>query len=256
LGKGVPCRIWNCTRRIRAERVHGRQQVWFCTFKEQRLDVFVDHPTGTRSRCPQCSLPLACNDHTPERRWRHLDRCPFKTLPHASAPRVDCSEHGVKQVSVAWAGKGSRFTIRLRRPVIQLLLATQTITAEMSIQRSERNQTLSIVKRAVGKEKALRDSQAVPRLAIDKKAIPMGQNYIAHLYDLVNGTVEGISRGHDRDRGVACLPRLSEAEIQSGEKTAMHMSASNVQAAKQVIPLAENKIVNNRFTCCRWLLRL
>ena len=98
------------------QEILGLKSPWAVTnvalnLKEQQVDVFVGHPSGTKFCCPECSLTLPCYDHTPERQWRHLDSCQFRTLLHASVPRVDCPEHGVRQVSVPWAEKGSRFTI-------------------------------------------------------------------------------------------------------------------------------------------------
>jgi transposase len=67
---------------------------------QQQVDVFVEHPSGTKFRCPECSLQLPCCDHTRERQWRHLDSCQFKTILNSSIPRLRCPEHGVKQVQV------------------------------------------------------------------------------------------------------------------------------------------------------------
>ena len=108
---------------------------------QQQVDVFVEHPSGTKFRCPECSLQLPCYDHTQERQWRHLDSFQFKTLLHASIPRVNCPKHGVNQVRVPWAEKGSRFTILLERFSIQVLLATQTVKGAISILRTKWDQT-------------------------------------------------------------------------------------------------------------------
>ena len=215
--------------------------------EQQQVDVFVEHPSGTKFCCPECSEALPCYDHTSERQWRHLDSCQFKTLLHARIPRVNCPQHGVKQVQVPWAAKGSRFTILFERFAIQVLLATQTVTGAMSILRTKWDQTWSIVERAVARGKERKESQAVPRLGIDEKAYLKGQSYITLLYDLDNSTVEAISDGNDTESGIACLSQLSEAQIQSVEAIAMDMSAAYVKAAKHVIPLAENKIVHDRF---------
>ncbi|MFN9237376.1 MAG: transposase family protein [Planctomyces sp.] len=79
--------------------------------ERQQVDVFVEHPSGTMFCCPECSETLPCHDHTSERQWRHFDSCQLKTLLHASIPQVNCPRHGVIQVRVPWADKGSRFTI-------------------------------------------------------------------------------------------------------------------------------------------------
>ena len=214
---------------------------------QQQVDVFVEHPSGTKFCCPECSKQLPCYDHTQERQWRHLDSCQFKTVLHASIPRIDCPEHGVKQVQVPWAGKGSRFTSLFERFAIQVLLATQNVKGAMSILRTKWDQTWSIVERAVARGRSRKETTMLPRLGIDEKAFLKGQNYITLLYDLDHSTVEAISDGNDTDSGIACLSQLSGEQIQSIKAIAMDMSAAYVKAAKQVIPLAENKIVHDRF---------
>lgn len=96
----------------------------------------MDHPRGTKFCCPECEQELPCYDHAVERRWRHLDSCQFKTFLVARLPRVNCPEHGVKNVSVPWAEKSSRFTLLFERLAIDLLLATQTVTGAMGILRT------------------------------------------------------------------------------------------------------------------------
>ncbi|MCE3017702.1 MAG: transposase [Pirellula sp.] len=59
--------------------------------------------------------------------------------------------------------------------------------------------------------------------------------------------VEAVSEGNDTNAAVACFSKLSEKQIASVEAIAMDMSSAYVKAAKQVIPLAESKIVHDRF---------
>ncbi len=146
-----------------------------------------------------------------------------------------------------WAEKGSRFTSLFERFAIQALLATQNVKGAMSILRTKWDQTWSIVERAVARGKARKETTMMPRPGIDEKAFLKGQNDITLLYNLDNSTVEAISDGNDTDSGIACLSQLSDEQIQSIEAIAMDMSAAYVKAAKQVIPLAENKIVHDRF---------
>src|SRR5579872_1398697 len=78
--------------------------------KDQRVDVWAEHPRGAVWGCPSCSLELTAYDHAEERVWRHLDSCQFQTFLHARIPRVQCPNHGVVQVMVPWAEPKSRFT--------------------------------------------------------------------------------------------------------------------------------------------------
>ena len=215
--------------------------------EEQQIDVCVEHPSGTKFCCPECGKSLACYDHVRDRQWRHLDSCQFKTILHAAVPRVQCPEHGVKQVRLPWAEKQSRFTILFERLAIDVLLATQTVTGAMSILRTNWDQTWNLLQRAVRRGQDRKDDKPLPRIGIDEKAFSKGQSYITLLYDLDNSTVEAITDGNNTESGNACFSKLSLEQIVSVEAVAMDMSAAYVKAAKQCIPLAEEKIVHDRF---------
>ncbi|MEI8018406.1 MAG: ISL3 family transposase [Schlesneria sp.] len=217
------------------------------SIEQQQVDVFVEHPTGTKFCCPECQESLSCYDHAEERCWRHLDSCQFKTILHARIPRVECPTHGVKQVAVPWAEKGSRFTVMFERFAIQVLLATQNVKGAMSILRTKWDQTWSIVERAVARGQVRKQDLPMPWVGIDEKAFLKGQNYITLVYDLDHSTVEAISDGNDTEAGLKALSELSESQLQSIEAIAMDMSPAYVKAAKQAIPLAESKIVHDRF---------
>ena len=85
-----------------------------------RVDVWAGHPRRTRFACPECQRELAVYDHSQERAWRHLDSCGFGTYLHADPPRVDCPEHGVRQVRLPWAEPNSRFTVLFERLAIDV----------------------------------------------------------------------------------------------------------------------------------------
>jgi len=84
-------------------------------------DLWAEHRDATRWPCLECAQTLACHDHAEERVWRHLDTCQFQTFRHARVPRVDCPTHGVREVSVPWAGPRSRFTLLMERLIIDLI---------------------------------------------------------------------------------------------------------------------------------------
>ncbi len=209
--------------------------------------VHVDHPRGTKFCCPECEQALPCYDHADERRWRHLDSCQYKTFLVARLPRVNCPEHGVKNVSVPWAEKSSRFTLLFERLAVDILLATQTVTGAMHILRTSWDETWYFVLRAVRRGQDRKETKLLPRIGIDEKAFAKGHDYMTLLYDLDNSTVEAISEGRDADSGIACISQLLPEQIASVEAVAMDMSAAYVKATKQTIPWAEDKIVHDRF---------
>lgn len=215
--------------------------------ENSELRVSVGHPPGASFRCPECQVSLACHDHAEERRWRHLDSCQFQTILTARVPRVKCPEHGVKNVDVPWAEKHSRFTILFERLAIDVLLATQTVKGAMSVLGTKWDQTWNIIVRAVARGQNRKLNKLLPRIGLDEKAFKKGHNYITLLYDLDNSTVEAISQGNDADAAKACYSQLSTEQIQSVEAVAMDMSAAYVKATRETIPLAEEKIVHDRF---------
>ena len=81
----------------------------------KRVDVFVGHPDGLKWPCPICRKEFPLKDHSDERAWRHLDTCQCKTYLHAKPPRVNCPEHGVRQVILPWAEDMARFTAVFER---------------------------------------------------------------------------------------------------------------------------------------------
>lgn len=213
----------------------------------EQIVIEVEHPQGTRFCCPECDQKLACYDHAAPREWRHLDSCQYKTILRAAVPRVKCPEHGVKQVAVPWAEPGSRFTILFEAFAIDLLRATQNVEGARKILRTGWEQTWNIIRRAVERGRLRKKDLPMPRIGIDEKAFAKGQSYLTLLYDLDRSTVEVISEGNDTAAADACFSQLSPMQIDSVEAIAMDMSAAYVRSTKANIPLAEEKIVHDRF---------
>ena len=213
----------------------------------QEIRVHVEHPRGAKFCCPECQTELPCHDHAEERRWRHLDSCQFKTILIARQPRVNCPEHGVKTAIVPWAAKNSRFTMLFERFAIDVLLMTQTVQGAQTILRTSWDETWHILQKAVARGKARKTALPLPRIGIDEKAFRKGHDYVTLICDLDRSTVEAISDGNDVAAGNACFSQLAATQIASIQAIAMDMSAAYVQSAKQNIPLAEEKIVHDRF---------
>lgn len=215
--------------------------------EEEEIVVRVSHPRGTKFCCPECNAECAVYDHGEERRWRHLDSCQFRTILTACPPRVNCPTHGIKTVRVPWADTGSRFTMLFEAFAIDVLLRTQTVTGAMAILRLKWDATWNIMQRAVQRGKARKEALPLPRIGIDEKAFKKGHSYLSMIYDLDRSTVEAISEGNDTEAAKACFSQLTEEQVASVEAIAMDMSAAYVKAAKETIPLAESKIVHDRF---------
>ena len=213
----------------------------------EQIIIDVYHPRGTKFCCPQYDKPLSCYDYYAAHQWRHLDSCQYRTILRASVPRVKCSEHGVKQVEVPWAEAGSRFTLMFEAFAIDLLQATQNVEGARKILRTGWDQTWNIVVRTIQRGKLRKEDLPMPRVGIDEKSFAKGQSYLTLLYDLDRSTVEAISEGNNTASADDCFSKLSSTQTDSIEAIAMDMSAAYVRSAKANIPLAEEKIVHDRF---------
>ena len=83
--------------------------------ERRRLDLRIDFRKGARFPCPECGA-AGCKVHDTElRTWRHLNFFEHEAYLIARVPRVDCPDHGVKQVQVPWARVGLTSRCCLRR---------------------------------------------------------------------------------------------------------------------------------------------
>lgn len=90
-------------------------------------------------------------------------------------------------------------------------------------------------------------NDALPRIDIDEKAFRKGQKYITLIYNLDQSTVKAISDRNDTEAATDAFSQLSEEQLGSVQAIAMDMNVAYVKSAKANIPLAEEKIVHDRF---------
>ena len=48
------------------------------------VHIYLDHAADVTWSCPECSAPSPLYDHQPERCWRHLDTCQYRTILHVT----------------------------------------------------------------------------------------------------------------------------------------------------------------------------
>lgn len=160
---------------------------------KNRIDIYLTHPAKTIWNCPECSETGYCYDHTEERVWRHLDTCQFKTFIHAQIPRVNCPNHGVRQVHVPWAEKGSRFTLLMERLIIHVLQQCSTVEGARRLVDISWDQAWGVMKRAVQRGLRRKKERLVRYIGIDEKAFRKGHKHMTVVCDLYRGTVEYVS---------------------------------------------------------------
>lgn len=80
-------------------RILGIEAPWYVDRVELKLaegevHVYLEHYGLVNWQCPECGGPAKHYDHQPERQWRHLDPCQYRTIQHAQPPRGECGELG------------------------------------------------------------------------------------------------------------------------------------------------------------------
>jgi transposase len=212
-----------------------------------RVDIFVEHPAGMKWQCPHCQRELSCYDHSPERTWRHLDTCQLETHLHARIPRVQCPEHGVVQVAVAWAEERGRFTLLMERFIIEALLACQTTQGACDLLRISWDQAWHVAERAVARGQVRKEALVMPHIGVDEKAFRRGHSYMTVVNDIERGTVEYVTEDRDKASLQRYFQELTDEQRQGIEAVAMDMWEPYVQATLEALPLAQEKIVFDRF---------
>jgi len=214
--------------------------------KEQRVDVWAEHPENAVWECPRCSKKLPLYDHSEERTWRHLDSCQFQTHLHARIPRVECDEHGVVQVKVPWAEPRSRFTLLFERLAIDVLSQCD-ISGATGILRISWDEAWGLMQRAVKRGKERKKARVVRRIGVDEKAAAKGHRYLTLVCDLDDGTVEHIAEDRKQESLDGYYAGLSKKQLNGIEAVAMDMWKPYIQSTLAKVPDAAGKIVFDRF---------
>ena len=217
------------------------------SIKDGQVDVQLRHKNEIKWECPECGKELSIYDHAEERTWRHLDTCQFQTLIHARVPRVDCNEHGVRQVKVPWAEARSRFTLLMERLVIDVLQETATVEGARRLLNLSWDEVHGVMQRAVKRGRSRKKREPKPLIGVDEKSFRKGHKYMTVVCDVAEGTVEHVSVGRSAESLEEYYSSLSAEEREGIEAVAMDMWPAYTGATRKWIPDADEKIVFDRF---------
>lgn len=211
---------------------------------ESRVEVHV----GTKSHaweCPVCGGPASRHDAVP-RHWRHLDTCQFQTILVAMVPRVRCGQHGVKQVPVPWADRGSRFTALFELSVLRWLKVTH-ISAVTKLFGLSWSATDGILQRAVRRGLKRREAKLPRRLGIDETSFRKGHQYVTVICDQDTGHVVHVEDGRTAETVKGYLSGFEPEQREAVSTVAMDMWQAYITAVTELVPGAESKICFDKF---------
>ena len=239
-------------------RILGLHPPWFIkrvvvNDSEQRIDIYLEHEPGIKVRCPECGVFHGLYDHAPERVYRHLSVCQMETYIHVRSPRVNCPQHGVKQIDSELGENGSEMTIAFESFVIR-------VARECSIEATARlcgvswDQGWNVLERAVTRGRGRKPHRIPCRIGVDEKSIARGHKYESLVYDLDGGTVEFVCDDRGQESLEAYYRQFSREELAGVQAVAMDMWDPYIAATRAHVPEAERKIVFDRFHVMKHVL--
>jgi transposase len=213
--------------------------------KNREVTVIVEYTTEEPFICPVCGNPGKLHDHR-KRQWRHLDSCNHKTLIEANIPRISCEEHGVKQLTVSWAEKNSRFTCEFEQAVLVWLKDDPLSTVALNFSLSW-DQVDGIMERAVRRGLERREKSTPEHIGIDETAFQKRHKYVRVILDKDNDAVIDILD----DRKAATLKSWFAAQHKSDfsqlKSITMDMWNPFINAVRSRFERADELIAFDRF---------
>lgn len=228
----------------------GVQKPWSVTdvqlaLKEGEVVVRVEaEPTAT-FLCPDCRKPAPRYD-TRTRRWRHLPTCQYRTILEAEVPRIECGEHGVKQVSVPWSEPGSQFTALFEALAIDWLKEASIAAVARELELSW-DEVDGILARAVRRGLERRALEVPKRIGVDETSFQKRHEYVTVVSDLSNSRVLHVADDRTAESLAGFYRKLSPQELDAIEVVAMDMAPPYLKATREHVPDAEQKIVFDKF---------
>ena len=150
--------------------------------QNKQIHVFIEyHDKGGGIPCPVCGRVCTIHDHR-IRRLRHLDTRDYQIILEVSVPRVECEEHKVEQLPLAFAEKNSRYTLLFEAFVLEWLKSSPISAVSESFDLGL-DAVDGITQRAVERGLSRRKTSSPRAIGIDESSSGKGQKYITVILD-------------------------------------------------------------------------
>lgn len=201
--------------------------------------------------CPECLERAPIHDHR-ERVWRHLDTFQYRTFLHTRIPRLNCPNHGIKQIQVPWAEDGSRFTAIFEALAIDWMKQA-SISAVAQRLHLTWDEAAGIQERAVRRGLARREAEVVRYMGIDETSFQRRHKYVTVVSDLERPRVLFVAEDRKRESLDPFWEQLTPEQLSSIEGVAMDMWEPYIGAVTESIPRGGEKIVFDKFHVAKHL---
>ncbi|MBW8876541.1 MAG: ISL3 family transposase [Acidobacteria bacterium] len=234
------------------QRILGLEAPWAVTeveldLKDLRKGEIRVHVAGSAEQwpCPECSRLCPGYDHLP-RRWRHLDTCQYPTILVAMVPRVNCPDHGVKQIRVPWGEPGSRFTALFEALIIDWLkeASVSAVARQLGLTWHEVDGVMS---GAVRRGLARRTPKLPRQIGVDETSFQRRHEYVTVVIDREAKVVSHVADGRGREVLDAYYESHPLAQREAVLSVTMDMWGPYIASTYEHIPSAETKIAFDKF---------
>jgi transposase len=207
--------------------------------------IFISMDDAMVLKCPECGKP-AGRYGSNQREWRHLDTCQYQTILVGDIPRINCAEHGVRQISVPWAEDGSRYTALFESLVIDWLMDAPT-SAVAEHMRLGWDAVDGIKSRAVARGLARKKAKVPVNACIDETSHRKGHNYLTVIGDRDTGAVEHVAIDRKEESVNAYWESVPEADRAKVQSVTMDFWKAFISSTQKYIPNAKERICFDRF---------
>ena len=180
--------------------------------EQGELHIHIDFRRGAKFPCPKCEQAGLPVHDTEEKQWRHLNFFQYRAYIHFRTPRVRCSEHGVHQITVPWAGKGSGFTLLFEALVMELA-AYMAVKEIATIVEEHDTRIWRIIQRYVQAGRAEADYSAIASVGVDETSSKKRHTYVTVFTDMQESRVVHVEPGKDAQTVHAFKQMLVERAI-------------------------------------------
>ena len=208
---------------------------------------------GKKVECPNTFEMCGIYDHSPERRWRHLDLFDYKTYIVCNLPRIKNEQEKVVTIIPPWASKSTRYTHQFEVKVIDILKATQNQTKTAELMNCSFNQVNRILHNSVkrGLERRPKDV-AFKHLSLDEKSFKRNHKYVTVLSSPTSGVIIDICEDRTKKATKELLNTvISKDNRDKVETISVDMWKAYLESIKDVLP--ETKVVHDRFHLVQYL---
>jgi transposase len=238
-------------------RILGIERPWIVSevkldMKAREVVVCVAVDPSTRLLCSTCGK-VAPGYDSRRRRWRHLDTCQLRTILEADVPRVECPTDGIQQISVPWSEPHSRFTALFESLVIDWLRVAP-IKSVADLLDMSWDEVDTILQRAVKRGLARRKLEVPARIGVDETSFQKRHEYVT-IVTALDGEPRVLHVADDRrtESLDSFYSQLSKAQLEGIEVVAMDMHRPYINATRNRLEAADDKIAFDRFHVAKHL---